>query len=82
MKTMSGNGVIRLEIFGDAAMDFMRTPNGKAFAATRDRRIYIVWIALVWAGMLAGFVPDLARFETETHPRSCATCMQCSISPG
>ncbi|MBA2934322.1 hypothetical protein HZF05_09450 [Sphingomonas sp. CGMCC 1.13654] len=48
------------------AMGILRTPPGKAFAPARDRGIYVVWIALVWAGMLAGFLPDLARFEAET----------------
>lgn len=43
----------------------MRTPAGTAFAPAHDRRIYILWIALVWAGMLAGFLPDLGRYMTE-----------------
>jgi hypothetical protein len=44
----------------------LRTPAGKAFAVARDRRIYILWIALVWAGMIGGFLPDLVRFHAET----------------
>lgn len=31
-----------------------------------DRKIYGVWIALVWAGMLAGFGLDFARYLGET----------------
>lgn len=44
----------------------LKTPAGKAFAPARDRRIYILWVALVWAGMIAGFLPDLSRFLAET----------------
>jgi len=43
----------------------LNTPTGKAFAPVRDRRIYILWIALVWAGMIAGFLPDLGRYLAE-----------------
>lgn len=46
----------------------IRTPRGGAFAPARDRRIYVLWIALVWAGMLAGFLPDLGRYFAETPP--------------
>lgn len=47
------------------AGNLLSTPAGKAFQAARDRRIYIVWIALVWAGMLTGFLPDLGRYAAE-----------------
>jgi hypothetical protein len=43
----------------------LKTPAGKAFALTRDRRIYIVWIALIWVGMIAGFLPDISRYLAE-----------------
>ena len=46
----------------------LNTPAGKAFQPARDRRIYIVWIASVWAGMIAGFLPDLGRYAAETPP--------------
>ncbi len=46
----------------------LATPDVKTFAPPRDRRIYILWIALVWAGMIAGFAPDMKRFATETPP--------------
>ena len=41
--------------------NILKTPAGKAFLPARDRGIYVVWIALVWAGMMAGFLPDLRR---------------------
>ena len=44
----------------------LSTPVGKGFALSRDRRIYVLWIALVWAGMFAGFLPDLKRYLAET----------------
>ncbi len=44
---------------------WLATPRGPAFAPARDRRIYVLWIALIWAGMIAGFVPDLARYMAE-----------------
>lgn len=43
----------------------LNTPAGKAFAPVRDRRIYLVWIALVWLGILGGFLPDLGRYLAE-----------------
>jgi len=46
----------------------LTTPAGKAFLPARDRRIYVLWIALVWAGMIAGFLPDLRRYAAETPP--------------
>ena len=36
------------------------------FAPRHDRRIYWLWIALVWAGMLIGFLPDLGRYMAES----------------
>jgi len=44
----------------------LSTPPGKAFLPIRDRRIYILWIVLVWAGMVVGFVPDMTRYLAET----------------
>jgi hypothetical protein len=44
------------------------TPRGGIWKATADRHIYIVWMALVWIGMIAGFLPDIARFRTEAPP--------------
>jgi len=49
----------------DPATTMLSTPSGKAFAPSRDRHIYILWIALVWAGMIAGFLPDLGRYLAE-----------------
>jgi len=46
----------------------LKTPAGKAFRPADDRRIYLVWMALVWIGMLAGFLPDLKRYMAETPP--------------
>ena len=43
----------------------LRTPPGRAFRPSDDRHIYLVWIALVWAGMMAGFLPDLSRYLAE-----------------
>lgn len=44
----------------------LNTPAGKAFSPARDRGIYVLWVALVWAGMIAGFLPDLNRYMAET----------------
>lgn len=49
-------------------MGLFSTPAGRAFMPARDRHIYILWIALVWAGMIAGFAPDLRRYLTEAPP--------------
>jgi hypothetical protein len=49
-------------------MSILSTPSGRAFLPTRDRHIYILWIALVWAGMIAGFLPDLNRYMAEAPP--------------
>ena len=46
----------------------LKTPAGRVFAPANDRRIYILWIALVWIGMLGGFVPDIGRYLSETPP--------------
>ncbi|MFX5793251.1 hypothetical protein ABTD98_19480, partial [Acinetobacter baumannii] len=48
-----------------AGIGFLATPRGPAFAPARDRNIYVLWIALIWAGMLAGFLPDLSRYFAE-----------------
>lgn len=47
---------------------YLKTPPGPVWAPARDRKIYIVWIALIWAGMIAGFPPDLARYFGEKPP--------------
>ena len=39
-----------------------------AWSAISDRRIYVVWIAIVWAAILAGFGLDFARYLGETPP--------------
>lgn len=36
--------------------------------ARSDRKIYVVWMALVWVAILAGFGLDLGRFAGETPP--------------
>jgi len=51
-----------------AGVNVLKTPAGKAFRPQNDRRIYLVWIAWVWAWTLIGFVPDLPRYMTETPP--------------
>ncbi len=51
-----------------SGLPWLATPRGPAFALNRDRRIYILWIALIWAGMLVGFLPDLTRYMAETPP--------------
>jgi hypothetical protein len=43
----------------------LSTPIGRGWKPGPDRRIYILWMALVWAGMLAGFLPDFGRFQAE-----------------
>lgn len=50
------------------AQGALATPIGKGWKAGPDRRIYVVWMAFVWAGMLAGFLPDLGRFRAEAPP--------------
>jgi hypothetical protein len=39
-----------------------------AWSPVRDRKIYAVWIAMVWAGILAGFGLDFVRYLGETPP--------------
>ena len=41
-----------------------------AWSPVRDRKIYAVWIGMVWAGILGGFGLDFARYlgETPTPP--------------
>jgi len=46
----------------------LKTPPGPAFLPAQDRGVYVVWIALIWAGMLGGFVPDLKNFLSESPP--------------
>jgi hypothetical protein len=36
-----------------------------AWSPARDRKIYVVWIGVVWAAILAGFGMDLARYVGE-----------------
>jgi hypothetical protein len=38
----------------------------KAWPAASDRKIYIVWMGVVWAAILAGFGVDLVRYFGET----------------
>jgi FtsH-binding integral membrane protein len=44
---------------------FLNTPVGAVWRPAQDRHIYLLWIALVWAGMLFGFLPDLGRYFAE-----------------
>lgn len=46
----------------------LKTPSGPAFLPRHDRRIYILWIGLVWIGMLMGFIPDLKNYLAEVPP--------------
>ena len=39
-----------------------------AWSPASDRKIYIVWIAAVWAAIIAGFGLDLARYLGESPP--------------
>jgi hypothetical protein len=39
-----------------------------AWSPASDRKIYIVWIGLVWAAILAGFGMDFARYVGESPP--------------
>ena len=41
---------------------------GTKLPAREDRKIYIVWIGLVWAAILAGFGLDFTRFLGESPP--------------
>jgi hypothetical protein len=51
---------------GSEGLRYLKTPAGPAWAATGDRGIYVLWIALIWAGTLVGFVPDIGRYLAET----------------
>jgi hypothetical protein len=61
-------------------MSILGTPGERAFLPTRDRHIYVLWIALVWAGMIAGFLPDLNRYMAEAPPPP--LILQSEILPG
>jgi hypothetical protein len=39
-----------------------------AWSPASDRKIYAVWIGMVWAAILAGFGLDFARYVGETPP--------------
>jgi hypothetical protein len=39
-----------------------------AWSPVSDRRIYVVWIGVAWAAILAGFGLDFARYRGETPP--------------
>ena len=49
-------------------VNLLKTPSRPAFLPAKDRGIYGVWIGLIWAGMLGGFVPDLKNFLSEAPP--------------
>ncbi len=46
----------------------LQTPPGRAFLPVHDRCISLVWIGDIRAGMLAGFVPDVIGYLSETPP--------------
>jgi hypothetical protein len=39
-----------------------------AWSPASDRKIYIVWIGVVWGAILAGFGLDVARYQGEAPP--------------
>jgi hypothetical protein len=39
-----------------------------AWSPASDRRIYVIWIGVVWAAILGGFGMDFARYMGETPP--------------
>jgi hypothetical protein len=39
-----------------------------AWSPASDRKIYVVWIGVVWAAILAGFGMDIARYQGEAPP--------------
>jgi hypothetical protein len=39
-----------------------------AWSPASDRKIYILWIGVVWAAILAGFGMDFARYQGEAPP--------------
>jgi hypothetical protein len=39
-----------------------------AWSPASDRKIYVVWIGVIWAAILAGFGMDFARYLGETPP--------------
>ena len=46
----------------------MRQAATTAWSPSRDRRIYVVWIGVVWAAIVAGFGLDFVRYLSETPP--------------
>ncbi|HEY2736755.1 MAG TPA: hypothetical protein VGK45_00030, partial [Thermoanaerobaculia bacterium] len=38
------------------------------WSAREDRKAFLVWLALLWIGVLAGFGVDLPRFLHEAPP--------------
>jgi len=53
-----------------------------AWSPASDRKIYVVWIGLVWAAILAGFGLDFAAIWARRphHPSSCMLMPRCSFS--
>ena len=39
-----------------------------AWSPASDRKIYLVWIGVVWVAILAGFGLDFARYQGEAPP--------------
>jgi hypothetical protein len=39
-----------------------------AWSPVSDRKIYVVWISVIWAAILAGFGMDFARYTVEVPP--------------
>ena len=46
----------------------MRQVAAAAWSPVSDRRIYVVWIGVIWAAILGGFGLDLSRYLGETPP--------------
>jgi hypothetical protein len=46
----------------------MQHVSAAAWSPAGDRKIYVVWIAVVWAAILAGFGMDFARYVGEAPP--------------
>ena len=49
-------------------MNVFRTPSGTDFTPLQDRKIYVLWIALITVITIAGFLPDIARYRAEVPP--------------
>jgi hypothetical protein len=46
----------------------MQHASATAWSPASDRKIYVVWIGVVWAAILAGFGMDFARYVGEAPP--------------